>query len=166
MPLLPDEALARDHYERVFDYEGTNNCQEAHRLLPGDLAQQDGGRDKRCEQHGCRTMLARSEDSTAFYRTAIAKLLRRLFLFLLGARAREDAHHAVISFMASVLVHSLVGVFQRDHHTPGLGPGLRVINCNFVFERFGPAAGEALNYVKLVARIHEGSGLVVGRIDD
>src|SRR5579863_9162267 len=85
---------------------------------------------------------------------------------VLGTGSLEDAQHAEITLVAGVLVELIPRVAQRDHRGPRLGPGGGIIDRDFVLKAVGASAGEALNDVQLIARVHEGSGLVVGGIDD
>src|SRR5262245_59394506 len=57
-------------------------------------------------------------------------------VFLL-ARAAEDAVHAVVAFVAGVLVHRLRAPGHRDLGRPRFGPRGRIIDCEFVEEGIG-----------------------------
>src|SRR5262245_61173912 len=71
--------------------------------------------------------------------------------FLLGSGSCEHVHHAVVSFIAGVLKYGPVGLSGRHFCFPRLGPRVRVVNCEFVLNRFLAGASQALGHLYILA---------------
>src|SRR6185312_9500332 len=84
--------------------------------------------------------------------TAASCLLFRPSLWRARPRACLPSRNA---FVAGVLVHRLAGLAHRQLHGPRLGPRLGILDREFVHQRAGVDAREALDQVHARARVAE-----------
>src|SRR5262245_8364942 len=87
--------------------------------------------------------------------------------FLGGASAPEDAGHRVVRLMTGVFVDRLFALPHRNHGGPGLGPHRRIVDSEFVLQRIGAGAREALDQVRIRAGARKiRPALEIDRVDD
>src|SRR5262249_28206747 len=66
--------------------------------------------------------------------------------FLVTSSSSEHVRHAVIAFITGVLKYGPCGLDERQFCFPWLGPGVRVLDREFILNRFFGSASESFGY--------------------
>src|SRR5262249_6543000 len=71
--------------------------------------------------------------------------------FILSSSSCEHVLHAVVSLIAGVLKYGTVGLGGRHFCLPRLGPRVRVVNREFITNRFISGASQAFGHFYILA---------------